>query len=697
MFTGVASFGQSFPTGIDSIDQKLAMLPNDTLKVQYVFHVAENMCGPHPAIIPYIKAAMEIVRHSGSRKRLADAYSMLGKAYYFNVNMSKAIIYTKKAIVLYKSLHDYANLFHTYHLCASAYFYLGQYDLSIIENKRSLALAKKLSDTTGLIIGNREIGYNYLRLEEPDSAISYLRKALSIGLKKGSELNNAYTFSEIGNYYNYLHQPARALKYHFKALKIACKENHIHSIVLASNRIASSYLTLNQPDSALKYLNKVLKYHGLKTHNISCRIAAEIFMRKNNFRMALAYLDTARLLNQKIQNFDRLDTVYSLYSKIYQKSGNLNKVLFYNNLRFANFDSIIQRILHQQYANIQILTDIDAFEAENARLLHQQEMKELKLHRYRLALLTGIIFTLIILGFLLLLYKSLKKIEYKNNIISEQKDELQAQAEELRLQSEELQKHKERLEEIVEERTKDLIIAKEKAEESDQLKTAFLNNISHEFRTPLNAILGFSDLLADYDLSTTEKKSFNEIIKRSGHQLLNIVNDTIEISQVQRHQLRLVLSPVNIKELIDMVVQEFVEPAAHKGLELLVELDFPGEVPVIITDREKLSRIFWHLLNNAIKFTLKGFIKLSGEWSDNQRDLVFRIEDTGIGVPDDMQEKIFEAYRQVETGATRRFGGNGIGLTLVKAYVELLEGKITLTSKEGKGTVIIFTIPVKKQ
>lgn len=237
----------------------------------------------------------------------------------------------------------------------------------------------------------------------------------------------------------------------------------------------------------------------------------------------------------------------------------------------------------------------------------------------------------------------------------------------------------------------ELISAKEKAEESDHLKTAFLHNISHEIRTPMNAIVGFSALLNEPDLSKEAQQSYLKIITDSSDQLLAIVNDIIEISNIEVGIIKTNINEINLNALMMKIYQQFNQKASDRSIEFKLNTSLPGNKAMIATDSVKLVKIISNLLSNAIKFTKKGKILLGYTLRDDS--LEFYVSDTGIGINEDQFEKIFERFYQVENSASRAYEGTGLGLSITKAYVELLGGKIWLTSVPGNGTTFYFSLP----
>ena len=238
----------------------------------------------------------------------------------------------------------------------------------------------------------------------------------------------------------------------------------------------------------------------------------------------------------------------------------------------------------------------------------------------------------------------------------------------------------------------ELVAAKEKAEEGDNLKTAFLNNISHELRTPMNAILGFSNFLIQERDSQEKREMYRGIIEDSCNKLLDIITNIIDISHVQSNQLKLVIDKMALKDVLEEKSKAFKQIADNKDIKFSISSKIDNLL-VLHTDTYKLKRTLSHLIDNALKFTYKG--EVSVECTQPNPDFIeFSVSDTGIGISKEMQTKVFEPFRQAEGGAIRTFGGPGIGLSIAKAYIELMGGKIGLKSTVNLGTTIRFSIPI---
>ncbi len=237
----------------------------------------------------------------------------------------------------------------------------------------------------------------------------------------------------------------------------------------------------------------------------------------------------------------------------------------------------------------------------------------------------------------------------------------------------------------------ELIRARDKAEESDRLKTAFLHNISHEIRTPMNAIVGFSSLLLDYKNDEKTMHEFLVLIAKSSNHLLSIISDIVDIANIEANLVKVVKTRVNCNSNLKTLFDQFLPVASKKGIQLMYETNLNETNAEINTDITKLTQILSNLISNAIKFTDNGFVKIS--CTRQKQFIEFMVSDTGIGIPEEFHEKIFDRFYQVEKSSSRTYEGTGLGLSISKAQAEILGGNIWLTSNSGEGTSFYFIIP----
>lgn len=272
-------------------------------------------------------------------------------------------------------------------------------------------------------------------------------------------------------------------------------------------------------------------------------------------------------------------------------------------------------------------------------------------------------------------------------LLKDKSDEIEAQNEEYLQINEELNQINQELTE-----------AKERAEESDRLKTAFLQNMSHEIRTPMNAIMGFSELMVQNFDSKSKLLEFSNIINLRCYDLLNIINDILDIAKIESGQLRVTNEECSLTDLFVELTTFFQATQARDGkkqIEFSLHAFSESSQNFVVTDKVKLRQIFINLINNAFKFTDNGKIE-GGCKSISGNYMIFYVSDTGLGIPADKQEFIFERFSQLNLRPDKLIGGTGLGLAITKGLVELLGGKIWLESELGKGTTFNFSLPYQK-
>ncbi|MGM0532023.1 MAG: ATP-binding protein [Bacteroidota bacterium] len=263
------------------------------------------------------------------------------------------------------------------------------------------------------------------------------------------------------------------------------------------------------------------------------------------------------------------------------------------------------------------------------------------------------------------------------------------QAEELRKMNENLKKeiqHKEEIQEQLKE-------AKEKAEESDRLKSAFLKNMSHEIRTPMNGIMGFASLLENNQLEGEKVDEYVHLIKESGNRMLEMINNLLDIAMIESGEVKIQNKETSLNPMIDDLYALFAPEAKKKGVSMRCEKSLDDHDDHMVTDGNKIKKILTNLINNAIKYTNEGQITFG--YKKENSYFRFYVMDTGIGVSPELQQKIFERFRQAELEVTSNYEGAGLGLSISRALAEMLGGNMWLDSTPGEGSTFNFTIPYR--
>lgn len=244
------------------------------------------------------------------------------------------------------------------------------------------------------------------------------------------------------------------------------------------------------------------------------------------------------------------------------------------------------------------------------------------------------------------------------------------------------------------ENEKQLIVEKERAKEASRLKSSFLANMSHELRTPMFGILGYSEVLME-SIEDEDNKNMIETIHKSGARLLETLNLILDISKIEADKLELKLAKVDVVKIVKGSINLFIKAAQNKNL--TIESHFAEEIMYLEVDERLLREAVNNLINNAVKYTDKGGLLVSIERESKffEEYLVLKFTDTGIGIPEDHLQTIFDEFRQVSEGFNRNFEGTGLGLSLTKRFVEKMKGHITVNSEIGKGSVFTIKLPIK--
>lgn len=525
----------------------------------------------------------------------------------------------------------------------ACYWLMGEYEDGLDELTEAFIITQEIKDKTleAKVLNN--FGRIYRNLGDLDSALRDFESALEINEMLGNELNLTINLTNISNLYYDLGDYDTALEYALKCQPIFEKYNDNSRLVSIYNTLGDIYFKKGFFDEALSYFkkNQELTEEETTGRSLADSGVGKVYYRLNDFEHAKKYLERA-LVQAKELNNPEAEIVAEFYiGRLYVHKGEFDKALSYLEHAYDLAKDSLRR--HDLMSIHEFLSDLyDRMGNIAQAYYHLKAFEKLKEEIFQQATLN-----------------KLRNLQIKNQIEVAKKE-------------------------------------KEVAERTAELKQQFMANMSHEIRTPMNAIVGITRLLLEKEPRPEQLKYLN-VIRQSADNLLVIINDILDLSKIEAGKIIIEKIDFSIRDLIHSIQEIMALKAEQKGLEMKIQIN--GEIPDRLTgDPTRLNQILINLIGNSIKFTDKGYIALHctiQEKSDEKATLQFKVIDTGIGISQDYVGKIFESFTQAGTDTARKFGGTGLGLTISKQLVDLMEGSIYVESKQGEGTVFTVEVPLQ--
>lgn len=667
---------------------------NIELKLELLFSSTDSILHKNPIqAIELAKAALQMATEQNYETSIAKASLIIARANTIIGNYTQAIENLEEAHNHFSKSLDSIGLIESFQLFGQIYTRIGDFKKALDNTQEAFNIAGSIGLQIKIAELARETGNIYFYFNEKAIALDFYQKSLKISEENKDRDGIAKAYNNMGRLYSELGNSSLALECLKKSLTFKIKEEDRVSYGNSLLNIGTVYLKANEYDKALAYLDEAFNdfsfVNNAEGMANSLYYSGLTYFSKGGYNQALTIQNKAWNIASETDSKRLLVSISLALSEVYAQKGDFksayNHFKLYNTLRDSVFGEEKSKLLIELETRYQL----HAKQRQIELLSKDKELKESekKKANFLIAFLSSI--ALLFISVSLFVFNRFRFKSKSNKVLVEEiKHRKRVEAQ--------LNEYQEQLENLVEERTWELKVAKEKAEESDKLKTAFLANMSHEIRTPMNAILGFSYLITDPESSEPAKQEYVKIIKSNAEMLMNLINDILDISLIESGEVKLKTKPIEVNGLLNELKCFFdqeKEKYRKNHLKIIVDFDRDLEKVVINTDNVRLRQIISNLLSNAIKFTDEGRVefgyRLSGE-----NGLIFFIKDTGIGIDPKNHQAIFDRFSKFSIAdESKLFPGTGLGLAICSELVNLLGGKIWLDSFPGKGSTFYFTLP----
>jgi len=605
-----------------------------------------------------------------------DLLHLLADIYIKRHEFEKATSYLQDILEMAISVNDSLAIVKVKNQIGSLYFSLGKYNRALSKYMDALKMSAQIGNKRTEAATQIYIGNVFYQLKSYDEALIYYEKSLNIFEEVKDSISISYIYNNLGKVYEKQGEFTQSMEFYLKSLKIKQKNKFVSGIAISYNNIAELYELQYDYEKAIDFYMKALQILEQEKDNEGI---IETSVNLARTYREISKLDEAKALLYKVLILINTETSYPILikvndelSKVYESEGDYKKALGFYKKFTAIKDSIVNERDNLAIHEMRISLDNQNKEEQIKRLEEEKRVEQKALAKQKMMNIYIFIAFAIALISSFLLYRQYK-LRQKANVRLLDKNNALKSAEKL------------------------LIGAKEKAERADLSKSVFLANMSHDIRSPMNAIIGFSDIVAQSLQADHQAIEYLGYVKQSGNSLLSLIDDIIDIAKIEAGQLKLRKQAFGLNVLMNELFVSFqtiINQKPNNKVEIKLNVPDNSENIGINSDEMRLKQVLTNFLSNAIKFTDEGVIELGYQFLPDD-ELLFYVKDSGVGISKDQQKLIFQRFGQVEDTYTRNYSGTGLGLAISQSIINLLSGDIWVDSEPGKGANFYFKIPAE--
>lgn len=673
-FFGLASENNS---SIDSLKKIVSVKENTIQKVDALNTLADKLINNDPiSAFEYAYKALQLSKSLKYIKGEAKALNVLAVLDKNKGNYAKSLTQLQSALKLSESINNNSYTAISYQNIGDIYSILKSYDKAIDNYEKAYELQKKDKNHQESIVLLNRLANRYLDkgnfLNDTASlykGVTIYEKAKDLSTKIGddqkyiiSHINLADAYNIIGKKTNNKNAFFQSIDFSLRSLKLARERNLPRYEAISYLNIGEVYESLNNPTKAIHYYELAIEKYNISNEKIwllnSYRYIAKAYISLGNYSKAIEYINKGIASAKELNLVIYLRDYYQMLADLYSRQNNYKSAFEYHTLYLNYKDSIINENTALNISRLQTELELERKDKEIELLKKNTEIQNEKIRSQTIQrnwLIIGVLGALILLIIIYYRYREKQKAE---SII---------------------------------------LKAKEAAELAKEIQEQFLANTSHEIRTPMNGIIGMTSQLLDSPL-TSEQLEYALAIKESSNNLLVIINDLLDLSKIKAGKMAFEMIPFNLSDLCKNLIFTLQYRSSEKNIHLISSIS--ENIPtVLLGDPVRLNQVLLNLAGNAVKFTEKGEIKIAVKLiRDDGKNvrLLFSVQDSGIGIPANKLDTIFESFTQVNATTTRKYGGTGLGLTIAKKIIEQQGGTISVSSKVNEGSTFSFVLDFKK-